>query len=306
MGAVRSYVAYRNATGGVCGRQVVLKTGDDGAENSRYRALVADMAKSALGIAGGLAAGDGGGLDVLAAENLPVIATAFAEPAQNAPTFFDSNPPFANENVPTGKFKYLYEHGVRTASVATLAAAGSISQLNTQQHLMEAVGIRVVNRQELPLSTLSFDAAARGVANSKADYFLFLGAGNLNTSMARSLYDTGYKLKFSEFLTAYGSDFIEVAGPAAEGVTSWIAGRAPRGGGQRRGPRLRRVDGAHHAGRLARHLRGRRLGLGQGVPRQPRGPAGPHLAATRSSPSCGPPTPSTPTASSVRSSSARS
>jgi ABC-type branched-subunit amino acid transport system substrate-binding protein len=86
---------------------------------------------------------------------------------------------------------------------------------------MEAAGLRVVNRQELPLSTLSYDAVARSVANSKADYFLFLGAGNLNVSMTRSLRASGYEPKFVDILTAYGSDFIDAAGSASEGVISW-------------------------------------------------------------------------------------
>jgi ABC-type branched-subunit amino acid transport system substrate-binding protein len=86
---------------------------------------------------------------------------------------------------------------------------------------MEAVGIKVVNEQPLPLSTLSFDAAARGVANSKADYLFYPAAGNLNASMAKSMYGTGYKLKFPEYLTAYGSNFIELSGPAAEGAVSF-------------------------------------------------------------------------------------
>ena len=38
---------------------------------------------------------------------------------------------------------------------------------------MEAAGIQIVNRQVLPVATLSFDSAARAVANSGADY-LFL------------------------------------------------------------------------------------------------------------------------------------
>ena len=37
--AVAAYVAYRNATGGVCGRKVVLRTGDDGNEGARFRQL---------------------------------------------------------------------------------------------------------------------------------------------------------------------------------------------------------------------------------------------------------------------------
>jgi ABC-type branched-subunit amino acid transport system substrate-binding protein len=220
--AVQAYVAYRNATGGVCGRQIALKTGDDGAENGRFRTLVTDLSANSLGLAGGFAAGDGGGVDVVAANHLPVVGNAFSGPFQTAPTVFNINPAPADLHAAIGKYRYLYAQGVRTASLITLATAQSDLQLNQQQTQMEAVGIKVVNRQELPLSTLSFDAPARAVANSKADYLLFVGAGNLNSSMARSMSDSGYKPKFSEYLTAYGSTFIQLAGAtAAEGVTSW-------------------------------------------------------------------------------------
>jgi hypothetical protein len=180
------------------------------------------MNTKVLGLTGGFAGGDGGAIDLLTSNKIPAIMNAFNESAQDAPTVFDINPPFAQRNAVTAKYRFLYDQGVRKASVATIAQASSLSELNQQVARMEAVGIRVVNRQELPLSTLSFDAPARAVANSGADYFLFLGAGNLNTSMARSIHDSGYKgLKFEEFLTAYGSDFIEGAGPGSEGVTSW-------------------------------------------------------------------------------------
>jgi ABC-type branched-subunit amino acid transport system substrate-binding protein len=220
--AVRAYVAYQNAKGGVCGRKIVLKTGDDGSENSRYRALATEMAASTFGLVGNFAAGDGGGVDVVTSQKVPVVATAFTDAFQNAPTVFDINPSPANPKAVIGKYRFLYDHGVRKASVATLAQAQSLAQLNLQVTQMEAVGIKVVDRQELPLSTLSFDAPARRMANSGADYFLFLGAGNLNSSMSRSIKDSGYKgLKYQEYLTAYGSDFIKMAGDAAEGVTSW-------------------------------------------------------------------------------------
>jgi ABC-type branched-subunit amino acid transport system substrate-binding protein len=218
---VRAYLAYRNATGGVCGRRLALRSADDGIENARYRAALTDMSDKVLALAGGFAGGDGGAIDVLTSNNIPAVMNAFNDPAQNAPTVFDINPPFAKVDAVTAKYTFLHEQGVRTASVATIAQASSISELNQQVARMEAVGIRVVNRQELPLSTLSFDAPARAIANSGADYFLFLGAGNLNSSMARSIHQSGYELKFSEFLTAYGTNFIEATGPGAEGVTSW-------------------------------------------------------------------------------------
>jgi ABC-type branched-subunit amino acid transport system substrate-binding protein len=219
--AVRAYLAYQNSKGGVCGRKLVLKNGDDGSENNRFRSLATEFAGSTFGLVGDFAAGDGGGVDVVTSQHVPVVATAFTDSFQNAPTVFDVNPSPANPNAVIGKYRFLYAQGVRTASVATLAQAQSLSQLNLQVSQMQAAGIKVVNRQELPVSTLSFDAPARAVANSKADYFLFLGAGNLNSSMARSIKGSGYKLKFQEYLTAYGSDFIAMAGDASEGVTGW-------------------------------------------------------------------------------------
>jgi ABC-type branched-subunit amino acid transport system substrate-binding protein len=218
---VRAYLAYRNASGGVCGRKLVLKSADDGLENVRYRNALTEMNTSSLGLVGGFAGGDGGAIDVLTAGNMPAVLNAFNDAMQDAPTAFDINPPFAKVDAVTAKYTYLHDQGVRTAAVATIAQAASLSELNQQVARMEAVGIRVVNRQELPLSTLSYDAPARAVVNSGADYFLFLGASNLNSGMARSLRDAGAKLKFSEILTAYGTNFIDEAGAGAEGTTSW-------------------------------------------------------------------------------------
>jgi ABC-type branched-subunit amino acid transport system substrate-binding protein len=225
MAAVRSYVAYRNATGGVCGRQIVLKMGDDGDSNGTFRSLITDMAPKILGIAGGLGAGDGGGVDIVSQQKIPVVSTPVTDQFQDLPTVFDVNPPFQNPRAVIGKYRWLVSQGVHTAALVTIAVAQSLIQMNLQKSLMEAAGIKIVTYQQLPLSTLSYDAPARAVANSKADYLFFLGAGNLNSSMAKSMYDTGYKPKFSEYLTAYGSNFIDLAGDqAAENAISSIRG----------------------------------------------------------------------------------
>jgi ABC-type branched-subunit amino acid transport system substrate-binding protein len=221
LAAARSYVAYRNSLGGVCGRKIVLKTADDAFENSRFRSILQEMITSTLGLSSSFAGGDGGGVDLATAAGSPATSSAMTDQWQDAPTVFDINPLPRDPHASIGKYEYAYAQGARTASVVTIAQAQSLAQMNLQQWQMEAAGLQVVNRQELPLSTLSYDAVARSVANSKADYFLFLGAGNLNVSMARSLRDTGYKPKFFDLLTAYGSDFIEAAGPAADGVVSW-------------------------------------------------------------------------------------
>ena len=107
------------------------------------------------------------------------------------------------------------------------------------------------------------------MANSKADYLFYPAAGNLNATMARAMYDTGYKLKYLEYITAYGSDFIEVAGAGRRGRGQLDPLPAHRGGGLQPGDgALRRVDGPGRAGRAHRHVRRRRLGGDQGVLRR--------------------------------------
>lgn len=224
--AARAYVAYRNATGGVCGRQLVLRTADDGADNGRYRALVSQMNSQVLGIIGGLGTGDAGGAEVVGANQIPVVNTPISATFEAVPTVFDINPPFANVNQATGKFRYLYDQGVRTASIVYIAQDQTRSEaIGKQKPQMIAAGIRVVNEEAVPLATLSYDAVARSVANAKPDYVLLVADQTIGASFARSLHDTGYKAKYVDYLIAYASDFVQLAGAdAAEGATTWIRG----------------------------------------------------------------------------------
>jgi ABC-type branched-subunit amino acid transport system substrate-binding protein len=50
---------------------------------------------------------------------------------------------------------------------------------------------------------------------------LFLGGYEQNSSMATSMAGTGYKLKFADYYTTYGTKFIDQAGSAAEGAISF-------------------------------------------------------------------------------------
>jgi ABC-type branched-subunit amino acid transport system substrate-binding protein len=223
LAAARAYVAYRNSVGGVCGRQLALKTADDGADNGRHRAAVNDMNSKVIGLAGGVGGGDAGSADAVVQDELPVTTVAISDQYQGAATVFDINPPFADVHKVIGKYKYLLDNGAKTVALVYPATDQTRSEMqNKHKPLMEAAGIKVVLEHEFPLSTLSFDSSARAVANSKADYMFFLSEVGMSAGMAKSMYDTGYKLKFQEYIT-YDPKFIELAGKdAAEGVTAWI------------------------------------------------------------------------------------
>lgn len=222
--AVRAYVAYLNSAGGICGRKVVMKPGDDGGDNAQNRAVVTQLEPQVLALIGGAAGGSPGSEDVIARTKVPSVLTVIgADFMRRVPNVFGTNPPYADVKVMTGRFKYLYDQGVRKAAIVYVNAQASPEEIRTRQRpLMEAAGIKVVLDLAMPLTTLSYDSAARAVANSGADYLFFQHEAGASASMARSMVDTGYKLKFTEFVTAYGSNFVELAGSAAEGATNWL------------------------------------------------------------------------------------
>lgn len=222
LAAAQAYIAYRNSTGGVCGRQLALRTADDGQDNGRHRAAVADMDAGVLGLVGGVGGGDAGSGEIVVERGIPVVVTAISQQYQDAATVFDINPPFADVNRPIGKFTHLHEQGVRRAALVYPAVDQTRSEiLGKQRPQMEAAGIQVVLQHEYPLSTLSFDSAARAVANSGADYLLFLSDAGQSASMASAMAGTEHQVRFAEYVTAYGSNFIELAGEGAEGAISW-------------------------------------------------------------------------------------
>lgn len=218
LAAMRSYVAYRNATGGVCNRKLVLRSADDGTDNARYRSLVDEFNPKILGLVGGTAAGDAGGAEVVVAHGMPVVSATFSVEMGHASTAFDISPAFKDVHQPIGKYDFIYRSGVRQASIVTVGNHLSRSEAVSQRAQMEASGIHIAHYLEVPLSTLSWDAPARAVANSGADFLLFIYDPGTSAAMARALEATGYDgLKFAEYITAYGSDFIDLGGAATEG-----------------------------------------------------------------------------------------
>lgn len=217
--AARAYVAYRNSIGGVCGRQITLRQVDDGTDNGRYRSVISELQNTVFGIAGGFALGDVGGVEIIKSSGIPIVNGPSGQTVADLPTVFDINPNPSKSS----RYSYIRKNGGTKVSLVYLAVDQSRFEANLQRSLMEAAGIQVVDVQELPISTLNYDAAARGAVNSGANFLWFVGDANSIVSMAQSVEDTGHEFAFFEILSfAYGSSFIESAGPAAEGVISWL------------------------------------------------------------------------------------
>ena len=220
LAAARAQVAYRNANGGVCGRKIVLKEGDDGTDNGRYRSVLTELQDDVFGIAGGFALGDAGSTELIAASGIPIVNAPSAQTVADLPTVVDIVPNAAA----SARYRYIRDNGGTKVSLTYLAVDQSRFEANLQRKMMEAAGIQVVQVQELPISTLSYDSAARSAVNSGANYLFFIGDANSNIKMTRAVADTGHDFAFFELFTfAYGSpSFLDGAGSAADGAVTWL------------------------------------------------------------------------------------
>jgi len=225
--ATRSHIAYRNATGGVCGRQIVQREADDGTDAGRYRRIVQEHADRVLGIAGGFTVGDYGAADVLRSTGMPVVNVISSDELLAVPTIFDVNPPYDDPAAVNAKYRFLHEQGARRVAFVYIAVDQSRQLVARERAQLELAGLEVVLVRELPLSTLSYDSAAQAVANSGADYMIFISSVDGNSSMARSMHGVDHDVVYPEYYSfAYGSGFVEGAGAeAAEGAVTWLRTR---------------------------------------------------------------------------------
>ena len=194
---------------------------DDGTDNGGYRQALQELAPKVLGIAGGIALGDVAGGDLVERFGIPIVNTPSG--SSKSRWVFDVNPDYPRPDLLIGKYKYLYEQGARTVAMAYLSVEATRREAGVQRGLMEAAGLKVVDVNELPITTLSYDAAARRAANSGANYLWTLFDTQGYAAMARAVADTGYDWLFKDFsYQTYGTEFIDLAGDAAEGVSAWL------------------------------------------------------------------------------------
>lgn len=224
--ATRSHVAYRNATGGVCGRQIVLREADDGTDTARYRSIVQEEAPKVFGIAGGFTVGDAGAADVLSDTGIPVLNTLSSDDLLRLLTVFDINPPYDDPAAVNAKYRFLHAQGAREVAFVYIAVDQSRQLVARERAQLEAAGLEVVLVHELPLSTLSYDSAARRVADSGADYMIFISSVDGNAAMARSMSGIDHGVTYPEYYSFAYPDLVENAGAeAAEGAVTWLRTR---------------------------------------------------------------------------------
>jgi ABC-type branched-subunit amino acid transport system substrate-binding protein len=220
--AVRAYVAFVNATGGVCGRQLTLVTGDDGLDAGRNRSETQRLANEVLGFVGAVTVVDDGGADILDGTNIPDVGLTIGARRGAMANNFSPNPidPSKPGNGLAPALQYFAAQGVTSAAVVWPAQAdarfrgqGFVSDLN-------AAGITNVDTYEVAITETNYANVAQQIENKGSQLVLTALEISGMANLAGAFEDIGYRPQVPFYgAQAYGQQFLQQAGTAAEGTT---------------------------------------------------------------------------------------
>ncbi|MGH9139448.1 MAG: ABC transporter substrate-binding protein, partial [Acidimicrobiales bacterium] len=220
---VRAYVNYVNAElGGVCGRTIRLVEADDALQASVNRSETQRLTGQVLGFVGGTTVVDDGGAAVLQDTNIPDSSLAIGSLRAALPNNFSPSPipPGDSTNGTVALLRHFaQEYGVTSAGILVPNQPDAALRATGYANDLRAAGITEVVRYPVEITETNYIPTATDIKNRQLDLILTVHEVNGMARLAQALEQVGYRPPVPFWgAQAYGSQFLELAGSAAEGT----------------------------------------------------------------------------------------
>lgn len=218
--AVKAYVNFVNATGGVCGRKLTLTTADDRLQSGTNKAQHDKLGQEVLGFVGGTSVVDDGAAQSVNGTNIAYTGLAITEAMITSPNNFPVTPINREEGGNGGLeiFKYLKEvEGVSRAGLVWPAQASAKAAMDGYRTDMQRAGMDIVLETEVAVTETNYAGVAANVEGKQVDILITTLELSGMANLAKALEQNGYFPKIPFYgAQAYGRNFLTQAGSAAE------------------------------------------------------------------------------------------
>ena len=225
--AVKAYVNFVNATGGVCGRKLNLVTSDDRLQSGTNKSETDKLKGQVLGFAGGTTVVDDGAAQSLAGTNVSYTGLAIAESMISSPNNFPSTPIDLADGGNGGLaiFKYMKQvEGVSKAGLVWPAQASAKARIEGYRKDIERAGIEIVLNAEVAVTETNYSGVAANIKGAGVDVLVTTLEISGMSNLAKSLAQNGYFPKVPFYgAQAYGRGFLKQAGAASEPTVLGLA-----------------------------------------------------------------------------------
>ena len=220
---IQAYIAYVNATGGVCGRQVTYVAADDGFDSAKHAAESRRIEPEILSFLGGFSVVDAAQIPVLEETGAPDVSLAASAERRFHELHYGPFPGQSRDGYVTPTMAYLKSQGVTKGGLIYSNVAAARNQAGIERSNMLAAGIDVVVDREVGATQFSYASEASDLKDAGVEVMYMVTAFEASAQMSRELEKLGYDMPFQWHAIGYSDAFIETAGPdAAEGVVNFI------------------------------------------------------------------------------------
>jgi ABC-type branched-subunit amino acid transport system substrate-binding protein len=221
---LKAYAAYVNSTGGICGRKLDVLYADDRLDAGTNRSETQRLMTQAFAFAGSYSVVDDGGASVLAGSGIPDIGSAIGAKRASMPENFATSPtdPSGTSNGSGPQLQYFMQaYGVHKAAVIWPAQNDARARGLAYVNDLKAAGLQIDQQDQLEVAVTetNYVGVASKIKNDGCDIVITALEVNGISKLAQAFDQVGYKPKVPFYgQQTYGSQFLKLAGPAANGT----------------------------------------------------------------------------------------
>ena len=225
--AAKAYVNFVNASGGVCGRKLVLVTADDRLQSGTNKSETDKLKGQVLGFMGGVSVVDDGAAQSIEGTNVAYTGLAISDAMIRSANNFPSVPIDLADGGNGGLeiFKYLKaKEGVVKGGLVWPAQASAKARIDGYRKDMQRAGIQIVLEAEVAVTETNYSGVAANVESKGVEVLVTTLEISGMSNLAKSMSQNGYFPKVPFYgAQAYGRGFLKQAGAAAEPTVLGLA-----------------------------------------------------------------------------------
>lgn len=216
----KAYIAYLNSKGGIFGRTILLKVGDDKISADENRAQTINLAPQVFAFVGSFSTFDEAGAAEIEKRNIPDVGYSLSPGRQANKTNFSPQPlPPGWRLGPLNYFKQTYGDAVTSKVGALVVNVTSPKQAYAgEKAAMESLGYKIVYERFVQATESDFTADVVQMRRAGVEMLIMTYDVTNFVRVAKAMAQQNWKPKLMNWgSNAYDPDFLSGGGAAVEG-----------------------------------------------------------------------------------------
>ncbi|MGQ0432170.1 MAG: ABC transporter substrate-binding protein [Microthrixaceae bacterium] len=216
----QAWAAMINSQGGIDGRLIEIKSGDDGLDIGKNKNAHQALKDSVLGFLGSFSVTDGGGVSELEGTNIPDVGVPLD------PNRFKLPNNFATVPVPpgweTGPAKYYQKtfgpNPMKKTALFVSAVETARISARRERAVLESLGYEIVYTREVQPNEPNYTGDVIQMRNQGVQTVIWEGQADQIAALWKTMYDQDFHpTLLNPGSTSYSEAFLRIAGAGAEG-----------------------------------------------------------------------------------------